>query len=656
MPFDVFQSRGGPNIQISLFGDAAQKGAQLGKEIPDAATSAITGLETGYKEGLQNTATEQQNEIRQNQVDQIPVANEIQAEQLKAAQTQDKVAQLGEQVQEQTNDNKIQATNLDLQNKITQATKTGGMLKAKNDIASALATNDPDKIASIFQNPSSRQLIIQDPAYANSVVGQIIGNEALPKELQQQALSTLSLSKQLDFQQQNEKINAGVDGNLLKNYHEDIKDFKNSTVLQNMSAGMSDPDAANRLQVFPKGLYGRNLDGTINKDAYDPNAASTKGGKDSSFEVYKDGKYLQDVDEDDADSITKFKNAVNASLRMNARNAGIYTPGWKYQPNTGQPAPSQQTAPQTQSQIPTFQAAAKVSDEEQDGPTDEAPIAQQKTSPTNDAIVAQAQKDYAAIAKNPPPGVNQKMLDDRLIQKKQAIQQAYQGVYKPSSFSVRNFNPSNSLEENTSTYASPSEALSAVTRQSGVQLVADVQPSVTPKLRSQVESEPLLQNEPPIIKGIAAVESGGKRAATSDTGVNGLLQVTKATAAQYGLNRDIPEEGLLAGKLYLTDMLYKYNGNIKLALAAFNAGPGTVSDAVRHTGSTDWEDVKGYLQDHLSSKKFKEVKDYPDKVLSYSTQFMKPNDDGSNSLAYLLDRNGLIKGTPQQSEQPVENI
>lgn len=143
---------------------------------------------------------------------------------------------------------------------------------------------------------------------------------------------------------------------------------------------------------------------------------------------------------------------------------------------------------------------------------------------------------------------------------------------------------------------------------------------------STVNREPLLAGKPPLIKAIAAVESGGGRGAKSETGVRGLLQVTRATAAQYGLNRDIPEENVLAGEKELYRNL-KLAKTPELALAGYNAGIGIVLDAIRETNSYDWEVVKDHLRGVLPPRKFREVEFYPEKVLNYAAIFSRPAAD-----------------------------
>lgn len=141
-----------------------------------------------------------------------------------------------------------------------------------------------------------------------------------------------------------------------------------------------------------------------------------------------------------------------------------------------------------------------------------------------------------------------------------------------------------------------------------------------------VNREPLLAGKPPLIKAIAAVESGGRRGAKSPTGVRGLLQVTRATAAQYGLNRDIPEENVLAGEKELYRNL-KLAKTPELALAGYNAGIGIILDAIRETNSYDWDVVKDHLRGVLPPRKFREVEFYPEKVLNYAAIFSRPAAD-----------------------------
>jgi len=80
-----------------------------------------------------------------------------------------------------------------------------------------------------------------------------------------------------------------------------------------------------------------------------------------------------------------------------------------------------------------------------------------------------------------------------------------------------------------------------------------------------------------LIRGVINQESGGRPCAISFKGAQGLMQLMPATAAQFGV-RDAfdPKQNVDAGTKLLKQLLGKYNGDVKLTLAAYNAGSGRV--------------------------------------------------------------------------------
>lgn len=77
-----------------------------------------------------------------------------------------------------------------------------------------------------------------------------------------------------------------------------------------------------------------------------------------------------------------------------------------------------------------------------------------------------------------------------------------------------------------------------------------------------------------LIHCVIAVESNFDPKAVSPKNARGLMQLLPQTAARFGV-KDIfdPEENVNAGTRYLHDLLGRYNNNLILALAAYNAGP-----------------------------------------------------------------------------------
>ena len=84
---------------------------------------------------------------------------------------------------------------------------------------------------------------------------------------------------------------------------------------------------------------------------------------------------------------------------------------------------------------------------------------------------------------------------------------------------------------------------------------------------------------PEFVRSVAAVESAYRTEAISPKGAIGLMQLMPATAAELGANPHDPLQNADAGARYLRQLLLKYKDTadpVRLALAAYNAGPGAV--------------------------------------------------------------------------------
>ena len=92
------------------------------------------------------------------------------------------------------------------------------------------------------------------------------------------------------------------------------------------------------------------------------------------------------------------------------------------------------------------------------------------------------------------------------------------------------------------------------------------------------EAARIYKLDPGLIKAVMQSESAFNAMAVSPVGALGLMQLMPDVAKELGVTDPLdPRQNIMAGSKYLRQLLDSQGGNVRLALASYNAGPGNVA-------------------------------------------------------------------------------
>jgi soluble lytic murein transglycosylase-like protein len=153
----------------------------------------------------------------------------------------------------------------------------------------------------------------------------------------------------------------------------------------------------------------------------------------------------------------------------------------------------------------------------------------------------------------------------------------------------------------------PAPAPAATTSFAGALAAAQTSPTAAPAAGAagstafEAEINTAAQSngiDPALLKGLVSQESGFNPSARSGAGAVGLTQLMPGTAAALGVTNPLdPVQSLQGGAKYLRQQLDRFGGDDKLALAAYNAGPGAVQ---KYGGVPPYRETQNYVNSVMS--------------------------------------------------------
>lgn len=706
MAFDFFTQPQGPQIDINLYPNAASAGISAGNAQKTPLQQVVQGIGAGLDLYGKYQGIQEQNlnlAIKQNQVDQLPIQNQIQIAQAENAQTISEINALKLDVESKNHQLELDATKSQLEAAKAKTDEEFQSIAQKKQFEDEFASMDPaNQVGMIFSGQYNSVFSKYPEVYKKALD---TAYSAMTPEQRESAAASLDFLRKIELDNQREKLNAAFNQKLLDNFDKTVEKVSQGP-LRDIMRGQKLSTFVDNTEMYPAGVKQFDKEGNLIKEA--TNGKPAPGG---GYDVIQNGKlspYSSLVKESDYQEFNALKDSY-------ARFFGQPISQGTSQEQPSQPTP-QSTATQTPKGLELFAQSLKqlgLPEQQTKGilertaPELETATERAKSASIIDRTLAavvpgfidepskqmvgseggsikdlikntsttladatykkfsegtpdekEAVRDWAeanglkttySSIKNYYQNKIQSSLSqayqdawDKGLEEKAQMQRSKNAADKIQSSAIQALKGKNidevlnvrkqtaATEFENSANLEPSEITPEhVADRTGLTGKAAVQVAATAK---KVAYNPIFEDKPVYVKAVGAVESGGMNTAISPTGVKGPMQVTKAVAGQYGLNRNIPEENVQAGQMYLEDLIRTFNGNRELAYAAYNTGPKVVQYAQQLAGgSEDWQDVKKYIYKALVHyadaigvdplTKLKEVFNYPERVVTFEQVF-----------------------------------
>lgn len=679
-------------VDLDLFVNSFDKGYKAGAAVPSPFAAFSGGFFGGLDASQKYQTEEQQQIIRQNQIDQLPVENSIRESQaaIQAAQAQGATAD---------------ATALAVENDLAKKRLEATIIKQKTDLDALLQTGDTKAMGEAYTSGQFNQLFTYDPKIRENFVTQTYpGWEPKDREVYQSQEALRRQSETYD------RLAPKIEETYIKAENELLSNPDIAEIMSQIGEGKISPSQfaekgvikyetirEPNAVIMKKDENGKDTD-IVEREYYDPSLATpTSLLKTKEVPVfYYNGEKIPNVklNKEGVNAFNNFKSAYQYKNKLNEGMGSITDLNAQAKANdlkkqaaeAAAKAQASEDFKQVQDAARKFQAGAsieapyrtpakKVFEERAKNLEPKAPEVTgnnvEQSVPTSPDRLQDAAFSTVQALNRSRTG-RDAVTEDR-------IKNAQSGQYEPKPTWVRNIEVKKQLQaskaqERLNKYLkagktpppmdqaiSPQKQADAVNNSSFIPENISVRSPYPVKKEAvlKVASRPEVQGFSALTKAVMVQESAGRADAVSETGVEGLMQVTEGTAR--GISKDIdrtdPIQSVLAGAIELERLMTtpSFKGNPMLTLTAYNGGLGVAQEAVRLAGSTDWEVVKNYLEAAVKSPKFtaewkrlginpdkkaKEVREYAEKVIANFPPFITSNTD--MAMANSLKQQGVL--------------